>query len=49
MFTELVRVGCSFPACRGGSIIYQTCYPYIIDVLTYTPREFELGDTPAGI
>ena len=25
MFTESVRVGCSFPSCRGGSAKYQTC------------------------
>ena len=25
MFKELVRIGCSFPACRGGSAKYQTC------------------------
>ena len=25
MFTELVRIGFSFPACLGGSAKYQTC------------------------
>ena len=25
MFTRSVRVGCSFPACRGESVNFQTC------------------------
>ena len=26
MFTELVRIGCSFLACRNGLAKYQTCW-----------------------
>ena len=34
MFTELVRISCSFPACGGGLTKYQICVifhrPYLI-------------------
>ena len=34
MFTDLVRVGCSFPAFRGGSAKYQTCLIFPLPSLT---------------
>ena len=27
MFTESIRITCSFPACHGESAKYQTCFP----------------------
>ena len=29
MFTRSVRVGCSFQACRGESVKYQTCLIFL--------------------
>ena len=30
MFTRSVRVGCTFPACRGESVKFQTCLPTLV-------------------
>ena len=34
MFTELFRIGCTFPACHGGSAKYQTCLIFHRPTLT---------------
>ena len=34
MFTWSVRVGCSFPACQGGSVKFQTCFIFLLLLMT---------------
>ena len=34
MFTRSVRVGCSFPACRGELVKFQTCLKFLRPLLT---------------
>ena len=38
MFTESVRISCSFPACCGGSAKYQTCLIIHRPSLTLDPN-----------
>ena len=37
MFTESVRIGCSFPACCGGSAKYQTFLMFQLPLMTLYP------------
>ena len=45
MFTRSDRVGCSFPACRGGSVTFQTCLIFLrlLPTLVTDPKFIHLA------